>query len=59
MHAYRVGFTEALTRILEIAAGVALAGAVAAFALVRQSDFVTPDQPEPASGSHEAVGVAA
>ena len=40
MHSYRVGFTEAFTSILIIAAGVALAGSVFAFALVRSRDFV-------------------
>jgi EmrB/QacA subfamily drug resistance transporter len=45
MHAYRLGFTEAFTSILIIAACVALAGSVFAFALVRSSDFVTEDAP--------------
>jgi len=40
MHAYRVGFTEAFTSILIIAACVALAGSACAFALVRSRDFV-------------------
>ncbi|MEA2152611.1 MAG: hypothetical protein QOI18_844, partial [Solirubrobacteraceae bacterium] len=40
MHAYRVGFTQAFTSILIIAASVALAGSAFAFALVRSSDFV-------------------
>jgi hypothetical protein len=44
-HAYRVGFTEALTTILVIAAVIAATGAVLAFALVRSSDFVTSTQP--------------
>ena len=57
-HAYRVGFTGALTTILEIAAVVALAGSVAGFALVRQRDFVQPDDPRQGE-SREAVGVAA
>jgi hypothetical protein len=39
-HSYRAGFTEALTSILIVAAAVALAGAVFAFALVRGSDFI-------------------
>jgi EmrB/QacA subfamily drug resistance transporter len=44
-HAYRVGFTDALTSILTIAALVALAGSVAGFALVRSSDFVSAGEP--------------
>jgi hypothetical protein len=45
MHAYRVGFTEAFTSILIIAACVALAGSACAFALVRSRDFVTAEPP--------------
>jgi hypothetical protein len=45
-HAYRVGFTDALTSILIIASVIALAGSVAGFALVRSRDFVTSGQPE-------------
>jgi EmrB/QacA subfamily drug resistance transporter len=44
-HAYRVGFTDALTSILIIAAIVAVAGAAAGFALVRGRDFVASDLP--------------
>jgi EmrB/QacA subfamily drug resistance transporter len=61
MHAYRVGFTEAFTSILIIAACVALTGSVFAFALVRSRDFVAPaGEPgsEPA-GDGEAAPVAA
>jgi EmrB/QacA subfamily drug resistance transporter len=43
-HSYRVGFTEAFTSILIIAAAVALAGALAAFILVRSRDFVSSEQ---------------
>ena len=39
-HAYRVGFTEALTSILIVASTIALAGALCAFVLVRSRDFV-------------------
>ena len=57
-HAYRAGFTEALTTILLVAATVALLGAVFAFALVRGRDFVTAqtsvDSPQP-----EPVGAVA
>src|SRR5271154_6726454 len=38
--AYRLGFTDALTTILLIAAAIALAGALLAFVLVRGRDFV-------------------
>jgi EmrB/QacA subfamily drug resistance transporter len=52
-HSYRTGFTEALTSILIIGGAVALAGAVAGFALVRSRDFVASapgvDAPQPAS----------
>jgi EmrB/QacA subfamily drug resistance transporter len=53
-HAYRVGFTDAFTTILVIAAGIAATGAVFAFVLVRSRDFVTSEpqeglaEPEPA-----------
>ena len=40
MHSYPVGFTEAFTTILLIAAAIALVGSIFAFALVRSSDFV-------------------
>jgi hypothetical protein len=57
-HAYRVGFSEALTSILMIAFAVAIAGAVAGFVLVRSRDFVVSGQPEgPQEGA--PVGVAA
>jgi EmrB/QacA subfamily drug resistance transporter len=45
LHAYRVGFVDALTSILMIAAAVAACGAAFAFALVRSRDFVASDQP--------------
>ncbi len=48
-HAYRVGFTQAFSNILLIAACVALVGAAFAFALVRSRDFVTAE-PAGASG---------
>jgi EmrB/QacA subfamily drug resistance transporter len=51
--AYRVGFTDAFTSILTIAASIALIGAVLAFALVRSRDFVASQQPE---GAGEAAG---
>jgi EmrB/QacA subfamily drug resistance transporter len=55
LHAYRVGFTGAFTTILTIASLIAFAGAVAALALVRSSDFVTV-APAP---EDQPVGVAA
>jgi EmrB/QacA subfamily drug resistance transporter len=48
-HAYRVGFTDAFTTILIIAASIALVGAVCAFALVRGRDFVTAGEGEGAA----------
>ncbi|MEA2314414.1 MAG: hypothetical protein QOI03_1106 [Solirubrobacteraceae bacterium] len=44
-HAYRSGFTGALTSILIIAAAVAFTGAILAFALVRSRDFVASEEP--------------
>ena len=52
MHSYRVGFTQAFTSILLIAAGVALVGSIFAFALVRSSDFVASGEP---AGDREAA----
>jgi hypothetical protein len=57
-HAYRTGFTEALTTILLVAAAVALLGAVFAFALVRGRDFVTAQTPADAPQA-EPVGAVA
>ncbi len=53
VHSYRVGFTDAFTTILLIAAMIAFLGALAALALVRARDFVTAE-PQP-----ESVAVAA
>jgi EmrB/QacA subfamily drug resistance transporter len=39
-HAYPIGFTDAFTSILLIAAAIAFVGSLLAFALVRSSDFV-------------------
>jgi EmrB/QacA subfamily drug resistance transporter len=50
MHSYRVGFTEAFSSILIIAACVALAGSVFAFVLVRSRDFVAPHVPAEGEG---------
>jgi hypothetical protein len=55
MHAYRVGFTQAFTSILIIAACVALAGSAFAFALVRSSDFVASEDTPPAPDAAPAV----
>jgi EmrB/QacA subfamily drug resistance transporter len=60
-HAYRTGFVEAFTTILTIAGGVALVGAVCAFALVRGRDFVTAADEATAAEApvREPVGAAA
>jgi hypothetical protein len=58
LHAYRVGFTGALTSILLIAAGIALLGSIAAFALIRSRDFVASEGPG-AEGAAEPATVAA
>ncbi len=48
--AYHVGFTDALTEILIIAAMIALTGSVLAFALVRSRDFVINERARGACG---------
>jgi EmrB/QacA subfamily drug resistance transporter len=48
-HAFRVAFTGALHEILLIGAGVALVGALAGLALVRQRDFVAAHAGAPAA----------
>jgi len=55
-----VGFTGAFTSILLIGSGVALAGALCAFALVRGRDFVASTQPEqdPAEPAHADLAAA-
>jgi EmrB/QacA subfamily drug resistance transporter len=56
-HAYRVGFTGALTNILIIACLLAGSGALAAFVLVRGRDFVTSAAPASApEGAAVEVG---
>jgi EmrB/QacA subfamily drug resistance transporter len=57
-HSYRVGFTEAFSTILTIASAIALAGAVAGFALVRSRDFVA-SAPSPAPQKAAVVELAA
>ncbi len=42
IHAYHVGFSTTLNHLMDIGAVVAFVGAVGAFALVRQRDFVVP-----------------
>ncbi len=48
LEAYHIGFSATLNHLMEIGSVVALVGAVAAFALVRQRDFVVPG----AGGGH-------
>jgi EmrB/QacA subfamily drug resistance transporter len=48
-HASRAQFVDAFTSILQIGAGVALVGALGAFALVRSRDFVASHAPEGAA----------
>jgi EmrB/QacA subfamily drug resistance transporter len=50
-HPSRVAFVGAFTSILEIAAAIAFAGAVAALVLVRPKDFVASTAPEQAAGA--------
>ncbi len=58
-HAYRVGFTDAFTTILIIAAAVAFTGAILGFALVRSSDFVVSSSPEDGAQAQVQPEVAA
>ena len=58
LHAYRVGFTGALTSILLIASAIALLGSIAAFTLIRSRDFVASQAPG-AEGEAEPATVAA
>jgi EmrB/QacA subfamily drug resistance transporter len=59
-HSYKVGFTEAFTTILLIAAGIALVGAVLALVLVRQRDFVSAqDAQSDRAPAGEQVGAVA
>ena len=54
LDAYHSGFSITLNHLMVIGAVVAFAGAVAAFALVRQSDFIVPTAPPsgpPAQGA--------
>jgi EmrB/QacA subfamily drug resistance transporter len=57
-HSYHVGFTEAFTSILIIAAAIALAGSFFAFALVRSRDFVSSESAPDAEEPVQAVGAA-
>ncbi len=45
LQAYHVGFSTTMNHLMELAAIVALVGAVCAFALVRQRDFIIPTGP--------------
>ncbi len=59
LHAYQVGFTEALTTILLVASAIALLGAIAAFALIRTRDFVSSQQEPGPEGEAQPAAVAA
>jgi EmrB/QacA subfamily drug resistance transporter len=59
VHSYRVGFIDAFTTILVIAAAVAFIGAVCAFVLVRSRDFVGSAEPAVETPAREPVGAAA
>jgi EmrB/QacA subfamily drug resistance transporter len=45
LHAYHIGFSTSLNHLMDIGGVVALVGAVGAFALVRQRDFIIPGTP--------------
>ncbi len=64
LHAYRVGFSATLDRLMIIAAVIAFIGAVGSFILVRQRDFVPSfapptgaTQPGPASEPGSSGGI--
>jgi EmrB/QacA subfamily drug resistance transporter len=58
VNSYRVGFTDAFTDILIVAAVLALVGSILAFILVRSRDFVSAED-APAAQEPEPVAVAA
>ncbi len=47
LDAYRVGFTSTFNHLMLIATAIALVGSIAAYALVRQRDFVATHGPTP------------
>ncbi|MCW3034665.1 MAG: hypothetical protein QOK19_2618 [Solirubrobacteraceae bacterium] len=55
LHAYRVGFTDAFTTILLIAALIAFLGSILAVLLVRSSDFVASGE-APGGGEGQGEG---
>ena len=59
LHSYRIGFVEAFTTILAIAAAVAFVGAVCAFVLVRGRDFVSSAESVAEAPAREPLGAAA
>jgi EmrB/QacA subfamily drug resistance transporter len=56
LHAYKIGFTGALSDILLIAAAIAFVGAIFAVLLVRSSDFVAADAPGGGGGPGAGPG---
>jgi MFS family permease len=56
VNAYRVGFSSSLNLLLMIGAVVAAVGAVGAYTLVRQRDFVPSYTPPPAGGEGAPAG---
>ena len=56
LNAYHVGFSAALNHLMDIGAIVAFVGAVGAFALVRQRDFVIPTGPGATAPPGAAAG---
>ena len=59
LDAYRVGFTTTFNHLMVISTGVALVGSIAAYALVRQRDFVPTHGPAPSAAPEGAEGQAA
>ena len=58
LQAYHAGFSTTLNHLMDIGAIVALVGAVCAFALVRQHDFIIPTGPPAGAQPGAAAGAA-
>jgi hypothetical protein len=58
LQAYHAGFSTTLNHLMDIAAVVAFVGAVCAFVLVRQRDFVIPTGPPAGAQPGAATGAA-
>ncbi len=59
LHAYHIGFSTSLNHLMEIGGVVALVGALGAFVLVRQRDFIVPTGQGGPQGGAPGAGAAA